>query len=137
MNARIDVIIALVALVAIAWAVPASANRIIVDQNAAGVPGVFTSVQQAINDSGTGAGDEVFVRAGVYREAISLNKDITLTCEGPHLVTLRNDSGSTIVVEIGRTVTIKGCTITGSGHGTSTLSRIDPPPLVRSDPPLT
>jgi len=108
---------AVTALLAIERPTPASANRIIVDQNAVATPGVFTSVQQAINDSGTVAGDEVFVRAGVYREAISLSKNITLACEGPHLVELRNDLGDTIVAAVGAIVTIKGCRITGSGNG--------------------
>jgi len=89
-------------------------SKIIVDQ--AGT-GAYTDVQTAINHAVDC--DEVHVLAGVYEGGLDLNANITLSCESPDLVTLRNSpaGGNTIVVERNHQVAIRGCKITGGGNG--------------------
>lgn len=91
----------------------ASGNCYIVDSAGSGDA---TGVQSGISLASTG--DTVRVLSGTtgeYDEAVVLDRDITLECEGPDLVNIRNSSGNTITVNPGRTVSIRGCTITGLG----------------------
>ena len=93
----------------------AGANTIIVDSAGSGQA---TAIQVGISLASTG--DTVRVLAGssgVYDEAVVLERDVTLECEGPDLVKIRNNSGDTVTVNTGRTVAIRGCTITGAGVG--------------------
>lgn len=93
----------------------AGAMTIIVDSAGSGQA---TGVQVGISLAGTG--DTVRVLSGttgVYNEAVVLDRDITLECEGPDLVNIHNNSGNTITINTGRTVSIHGCTITGAGCG--------------------
>lgn len=95
--------------------VAAGAAPIIVDSAGSGQA---TSIQVGV--SLASSGDTVRVLSGttgVYNEAVVLDRDITLECEGPDLVTVRNNSGNTITINANRTVMIRGCTITGSGSG--------------------
>jgi hypothetical protein len=88
-----------------------------IDIDSAG-SGQATGIQVGI--SLANAGDTVRVLSGttgVYNEAVVLDRDITLECEGPDLVNIHNNSGNTITINTSRTVTIRGCTITGIGSG--------------------
>lgn len=91
---------------------PGWAATIVVDQAGSGD---YTSIAPAV--AAAIDGDEVHILAGVYQTYIGLDKSITLSCEGPDVVTLRHDAGDTIHVERNRSVTITGCTITGAGTG--------------------
>ncbi|MFI5366547.1 MAG: hypothetical protein ACHQ4J_13090 [Candidatus Binatia bacterium] len=93
----------------------AGATTIIVDSAGSGQA---TGIQVGISLATTG--DTVRVLSGttgVYNEAVVLNQDIALECEGPDLVNIHNNSGDTITINTNRTVTIRGCTITGAGAG--------------------
>jgi len=93
----------------------AAASTIVVDSAGSGQA---TGIQVGISLATTG--DTVRIlsgTSGVYNEAVVLDRDITLECEGPDLVNIHNNSGNTITINTGRTVTIRGCTITGSGKG--------------------
>lgn len=91
---------------------PVWAATLIVDQAGSSA---YTQVGQAILAASDG--DKIHVLAGLYQEAISLTKDLTLSCEGPDLVTLRNPTGDTIVVQANKVVTVTGCTISGGVNG--------------------
>lgn len=97
------------ALVAGALAPAAGAAVYTVDDNG---PADFPSIQAAINAAG--AGDEVVVRAGRYKETLNfLGKAITVRSESGPAATVVYLEGETRVVLLNGNATLRGFTITG------------------------
>lgn len=96
-------------------ATAAAATVLVVDP---GGGGDFTDIQSAVNSAQDG--DTVRVLAGIYEGPVTLGTvatHLTLSCEAPHLVTIRNEMGNSITVGTNATVTIEGCTVSGGGSG--------------------
>lgn len=78
------------------------------------VPQDHRSVQEAINNAFEG--DIIYVKAGIYRENLVINKSIILIGEDPRKTLLDGEmSDYTILVERTKNVIIAGFTITGGG----------------------
>ena len=78
------------------------------------VPRDYRSIQDAINEALEG--DIIFVRAGIYRENLVIEKPLILIGEGSGRTLLDGGAGDyTILVKGGRKVVIAGFTITGGG----------------------
>lgn len=63
------------------------------------------------------AGDTVKMLSGIYEEAVSINKNITLIGEGPDTTTIRNPGGTTITIGANVSSKISGFVITGKFDG--------------------
>lgn len=84
----------------------------------------FNTIQAAINDAGTTAGETICVKAGTYTEDVNVNKSITLAGDGPTLVTLTGvgtgEAGALVVSA--DNVTVKGFKVIGTGVAAMRIS---------------
>src|SRR5262249_6585138 len=100
--------------------------------NPAGGPGVFTTIQAAVNAANPAGGDTIEINPATYREQVNIDKSLTMQGTDPGVViqspsALTPDLGQASLVEIGggATVPIDNLTIEGPGpitviNGTST-----------------
>ena len=86
-------------------------------------PADFTTIQSAIDSANNG--DTVFVKAGIYKELITVNKNILLVGEGREktIITSRASDIGHVVVNFSKEGIIRGFTITG-GQNNSGISGI-------------
>lgn len=101
-------------IVAIAATVAQASNFAVVDP--AG-NGDFTDIQSAITHA---QGRVVRILAGDYEGPVEVRNEhgaITLVCESPDKVRLRNVSGVTLLVGANATATIRGCSLIGGEIG--------------------
>lgn len=94
------------------FARPALSAIIVVDQNGGGD---YRTIGEGIRAAT--AGDTVKVLSGIYEEALSINKNITLIGEGPDTTTIRNPGGTTITIGANVSSRISGFVITGGLDG--------------------
>ncbi len=102
-------LLCLLLLPTLALAVPVSASKTLT------VPGDFPTIQQAIDTAG--AGDTVYVKAGIYNEQLVINKPLILKGQdktGTVIVTA--NSGAIIQVNSG-SVEVSGFTVRHDGWG--------------------
>jgi len=86
-----------------AYEVPTQCDVLVDDD---GGTSVFTTIQAAINDSGTNSGETVCVAPGEYNENVNLNKDVTLIAmSNPYESTPANIDGRVDVSANGATLT--------------------------------
>jgi hypothetical protein len=116
----------LCSLAAGALAPAARAAVVTVDDNG---PADFPSIQSAINAAG--AGDEIVVRPGRYKETLNfLGKAITVRSESGPAATVVYLEGETRVVLLNGNATLRGLTITGgrarTGGGIAVVDGADP-----------
>lgn len=109
---------AVVGMASLFFAGPVLSDTIVVDQNGGGN---YRTIMGGINAAV--GGDTVKVLAGIYEEAVSINKSITLVEEGPDTTTIRNPGGTAISVGVDVGVRISGFEIAGSRYGIFVGSR--------------
>jgi hypothetical protein len=84
------------------------------------VPGDYTTIQAAIDDAGTVAGDTILIAAGTYNESITISKSLTLTgVPGSAASTIITGASTTAVTVSADDVTITWLTVTNPAgkHG--------------------
>jgi parallel beta-helix repeat protein len=78
----------------------------IVDPNAQEVPGLFNTIQGAIDNSSSG--QSIFVFNGTYYETLVINKSISLVGQGRDITTIDGSQSSNVITITAGNVTIKG-----------------------------
>ena len=73
----------------------------------------FTMIQTAIDDAAVVNGDTIGVDAGLFVEAITIHKDLTLIGSGQASTTLTFGGGTVVTIATGVTAGIRRVTITG------------------------
>ena len=74
---------------------------------------VFTSIQSAINDSGTLNGDEIVADPGTYTENINISKKITLRGNAPAMIQAANANNHVVQINADN-VKLIGFSVTGA-----------------------
>lgn len=83
------------------------------DPGTVNVPGDFSSIQQAINN--VGSGDTIFVHTGIYSENIVINKSIALVGENRDSTIIDGSQFRNVIyIVTTANVTIEGFTVRGS-----------------------
>jgi len=113
-GAVVALLIALFALVLLAQHAKAASHCV----NPAGSGGCFASIQAAIDDAGTVDGDTIAVAPNnplqtTYQEHITVGKNVTIIgTDATTTIVDGTNNGTTFTINVGKTVSISGVTIT-------------------------
>ncbi|MBU1598881.1 hypothetical protein KKG61_02040, partial [bacterium] len=88
------------------------------------VPGSYTTIQAAVNAANPG--DTIYVSAGIYNEAVYINKGIALVGVGTPTIDPPSGNGVTFDGNNADNASISGFRITGAGNGIYCYNGADP-----------